>query len=235
MLIVAGRVIFLTPVHTGAGGLVARAVLVGPSRSPDRQALATTGYTRSMNQLAESLREAPIIEKDGYHYFVHPISDGVPMLEPALLREIVIKIIRKADVDVDKIVTPAAMGIHLSTAVSLMTDIPLVVVRKRQYGLDGEVALSQVTGYSENEMYVNDVDPGDKVLLLDDVLSTGGTLRGITGALEEIGAEVADVVAVIKKVGGGNELEDGQYDVKTLINVDVVDGEVVIVDAEGDG
>lgn len=201
----------------------------------DRQALATTGYTRSMNQLAESLREAPIIEKDGYHYFVHPISDGVPMLEPSLLREIVIKIIRKADVDVDKIVTPAAMGIHLSTAVSLMTDIPLVVVRKRQYGLDGEVALSQVTGYSENEMYVNDVDPGDKVLLLDDVLSTGGTLRGITGALEEIGAEVADVVAVIKKVGGGNELEDGQYDVKTLINVDVEDGEVVIVDPQGDG
>ncbi|RJS99639.1 hypoxanthine/guanine phosphoribosyltransferase [Halococcus sp. IIIV-5B] len=188
-----------------------------------------------MNQLAESLREAPIIEKDGYHYFVHPISDGVPMLEPSLLREIVIKIIRKADVDVDKIVTPAAMGIHLSTAVSLMTDIPLVVVRKRQYGLDGEVALSQVTGYSENEMYVNDVDPGDKVLLLDDVLSTGGTLRGITGALEEIGAEVADVVAVIKKVGGGNELEDGQYDVKTLINVDVEDGEVVIVDPQGDG
>ena len=201
----------------------------------DRQALATTGYTRSMNQLAESLRDAPIIEKDGYHYFVHPISDGVPMLEPSLLREIVIKIIRKADVDVDKIVTPAAMGIHLSTAVSLMTDIPLVVVRKRQYGLDGEVALSQVTGYSENEMYVNDVDPGDKVLLLDDVLSTGGTLRGITGALEEIGAEVADVVAVIKKVGGGNELEDGQYDVKTLINVDVEDGEVVIVDPQGDG
>ncbi|WP_160134927.1 hypoxanthine/guanine phosphoribosyltransferase [Halococcus salsus] len=188
-----------------------------------------------MNQLAESLREAPIIEKDGYHYFVHPISDGVPMLEPSLLREIVIKIIRKADVDVDKIVTPAAMGIHLSTAVSLMTDIPLVVVRKRQYGLDGEVALSQVTGYSENEMYVNDVDPGDKVLLLDDVLSTGGTLRGITGALEEIGAEVADVVAVIKKVGGGNELEDGQYNVKTLINVDVEDGEVVIVDPQGDG
>ena len=188
-----------------------------------------------MNQLEASLLDAPIIEKEGYHYFVHPISDGVPMLEPELLREIVIKIIRKADVDVDKIVTPAAMGIHISTAVSLMTDIPLVVVRKRQYGLEGEVALSQVTGYSENEMYVNDVDAGDRVLLLDDVLSTGGTLRGITGALEEIGAEIVDVVAVIKKVGGGNELEDTNYDVKTLINVDVEDGEVVIVDSEGDG
>lgn len=188
-----------------------------------------------MNQLTESLRDAPIIEKEGYHYFVHPISDGVPMLEPELLREIVIKIIRKTDLDVDKIVTPAAMGIHISTAVSLMTDIPLVVVRKRQYGLDGEVALSQVTGYSKNEMYINDVDAGDRVLLLDDVLSTGGTLRGITGALEEIGAEIADIVTVIKKVGGENELESSDYDVKTLINVDVVDGEVVIIDSEGDG
>lgn len=187
-----------------------------------------------MNQLETSLRDAPIIEKEGYHYFVHPISDGVPMLEPELLREIVIKIIRKADVDVDKIVTPAAMGIHLSTAVSLMTDIPLVVVRKRQYGLEGEVALSQVTGYSENEMFINDVDAGDRVLLLDDVLSTGGTLRGITGALEEIGAEIADIVAVIKKDDGGNELDDTDYDVKTLINVRVEDREVVITDPEGD-
>ena len=189
-----------------------------------------------MDRLQRSLLDAPIIEKDGYHYFVHPISDGVPMLRPALLREVVIKIIRKARLeDVDKIVTPAAMGIHISTAVSLMTDIPLVVIRKRQYGLDGEVALFQETGYSENQMYLNDVSEGDRVLILDDVLSTGGTLAAITGALEEIGAEVVDIVAVIKKVGGENAVENAGYDVKTLINVDVVDGEVVIVDEQGDG
>ena len=187
-----------------------------------------------MDRLVQSLRDAPIIQKGEYHYFVHPISDGVPMLNPKLLREVVIRIIRKAELeDVDKIVTPAAMGIHISTAVSLMTDIPLVVIRKRQYGLEGEVSLSQVTGYSENEMYMNDVHTEDRVLLLDDVLSTGGTLRGITQALEEVGADVADVVAVIKKVGGDNHMHD--YDVKTLINVDVVDGEVVVLDEYGDG
>ena len=156
------------------------------------------------------------------------------MLDPRLLREISIRIIRKARLEnVDKIVTPAAMGIHISAAVSLMTDIPLVIIRKRQYGLDGEVSLAQVTGYSENEMYMNDVSEDDCVLLLDDVLSTGGTLRGITQALEEVGAEVADIVAVIKKVGGENRMND--YEVKTLINVDVVDGEVVITDEFGDG
>jgi len=189
-----------------------------------------------MDKLKQSLLDAPIIEKEGYHYFVHPISDGVPMLRPELLREIVIKIIRKADLDeVDKIVTPAAMGIHISTAVSLMTDIPLVVVRKRQYGLEGEVALSQVTGYAENEMYVNDVYEGDRVLVLDDVLSTGGTLAALTGALEDIGADIRDIVCVIKKADGENKLDDDGLDAKTLINVVVEDGEVVVTDENGDG
>ncbi|WP_313690929.1 hypoxanthine/guanine phosphoribosyltransferase [Halorarum halobium] len=187
-----------------------------------------------MDQLRQSLLDAPIIEKGDYQYFVHPISDGVPMLEPELLREIVIRIIRKAEIeDVDKIVTPAAMGIHISTALSLMTDIPLVVIRKREYGLDGEVSLSQETGYSESEMYINDVYEGDKVLVLDDVLSTGGTMKGILDALVHIDANIVDVVAVIKKAGS-NKLDDTDYDVKTLVNVSVEDGEVVIVDEFGD-
>jgi adenine phosphoribosyltransferase len=188
-----------------------------------------------MDQLRQSLLDAPIIRKGDYEYFVHPVSDGVPMLRPELLREIVIKIIRKADLeDIDKIVTPAAMGIHISTAVSLMTDIPLVVIRKRQYGLDGEVSLAAQTGYSESEMYINDVEAGDRVLVLDDVLSTGGTMKAILDALEHIGAAIIDVVAVIKKAGP-NELDDAGYSVKTLINVTVEDGDVIVTDAYGDG
>jgi adenine phosphoribosyltransferase len=187
-----------------------------------------------MDRLRQSLLDAPIIEKEGYQYFVHPVSDGVPMLQPELLREIVIRIIRKAELeDVDKIVTPAAMGIHISTAVSLMTDIPLVVIRKRRYGLDGEVSLSKQTGYSEGEMYINDVEPGDGVLVLDDVLSTGGTMEAILDALSGIGAEIVDVVAVIKKAGP-NRLDDTDHRVKTLINVTVEDGAVRIVDPAGD-
>ncbi|ELZ91504.1 adenine phosphoribosyltransferase [Haloferax mucosum ATCC BAA-1512] len=187
-----------------------------------------------MDQLRQSLLDAPIIEKGDYEYFVHPISDGVPMLKPGLLREIVIRIIRKADLeDVDKIVTPAAMGIHISTAVSLMTDIPLVVIRKREYGLDGEVSLHQQTGYSEGDMFINDVNEGDRVLVLDDVLSTGGTMKAVLDALDHIGADVVDTVAIIKKAGP-TELDDSDHHVKTLINVTVEDGEVVIVDEHGD-
>ena len=181
-----------------------------------------------MDRLHESLHEAPIVDKDGYQYVVHPISNGVPMLEPALLRDVVVGIVRAAELEsVDKIVAPEAMGIHLATALSLQTDVPLVVIRKRSYGLGGETPLHQTTGYSESEMYINDVDEGDRVLLLDDLLSTGGTLAAVCDALDVVGAEIVDVVVVIRKVGE-TELDDTDYEATSLVDISVEDGDVVI-------
>ena len=180
-----------------------------------------------MELLRESLHEAPIIDKDGYRYLVHPISNGVPMLEPRLLREVVVGVIRVADLDVDKIVAPEAMGIHIATALSLQTDIPLVVIRKRSYGLENEVALDKSTGYETSEMYINDIDAGDRVLIVDDLLSTGGTMAAICEAIESLGAEVVDIVVAIRKVGE-SAMDETHHDVTSLVDISVDDGGVTI-------
>lgn len=180
-----------------------------------------------MNRLHESLHEAPIIDKDGYSYVVHPISNGVPMLEPALLRDVVLELIRAVDLAVDKIVAPEAMGIHLATALSLQTDTPLVVIRKRSYGLPNEVPLHKTTGYSESEMYINDIEAGDRLLIVDDLLSTGGTLAAICDALDTIGADIVDIVVVIRKIGP-SAMDDTDYEVTSLADISVEDGSVHI-------
>ncbi|WP_339103498.1 hypoxanthine/guanine phosphoribosyltransferase [Haloterrigena salinisoli] len=180
-----------------------------------------------MEKLIESLSDAPIIDKDGYEYLVHPISNGVPMLDPDLLREVVVEVMQTADLNVDKIVAPEAMGIHLATALSLQTDIPLVVIRKRPYGLEGEVSLHQQTGYSESEMYINDVEDGDRVLIVDDMLSTGGTLAAICTALDDIGADIVDIVVVLRKVGD-SALDDTKFDATSLLDITVEDGDVTV-------
>jgi len=181
-----------------------------------------------MERLLASLDTAPVIDKDGYDYLVHPISNGVPELDPALLREVTVEITRRIDVDVDKLVAPEAMGIHLATAVSLQVDVPLVVIRKRPYGLDGERRLSKETGYSHSEMYVNEIDPDDTIVIVDDLLSTGGTLAAICETLDEIGCEIADIVVVLRKVGGDSAFEAVDHDVTSLVDITVEDGEVVV-------
>ncbi len=180
-----------------------------------------------MERLTESLREAPVVDRDGYDYFVHPVTDCLPQVDPELLEEIATGIEAAADVEsVDKILTAEAMGIHHATALTLSSRVPFVAARKRPYGFEDEVAVHQRTGYDEGELYVNGVHEGDRVLLLDDVLATGGTLTAMHEALESIGAEVVDVVVVIRK--HLDEPADLPFEVTSLVEVEVVDGQVVV-------
>ncbi|MDK2790368.1 MAG: adenine phosphoribosyltransferase [Methanothermococcus sp.] len=181
--------------------------------------------------LEESLKSCPTVKRGKYEYFIHPISDGVPVVKPELLREVTTRIIKMADMDIDKIVTAEAMGIPIATTISLFTDIPYVIMRKREYKLEGEIPVHQETGYSKGELYLNGIQKGDRVLILDDVISTGGTLIAIIKALEKAGAEIKDIVCIIDRGEGKKEVEEKTgYKIKTLVKIDVEDGKVVFVD-----
>ena len=181
--------------------------------------------------LEESLKTCPIIKRGEYHYFIHPISDGVPLVEPELLRDVSTRVIKMIDTDVDKIVTAEAMGIPIVTAVSIATDIPYVIMRKREYLLEGEIPVHQETGYSKGELYLNGINKGDKVVILDDVISTGGTLVAIINALKRAGADIKDVLCIIDRGNGQNIVEEKTgYKVKTIVKIEVVNGKVNILE-----
>lgn len=173
-----------------------------------------------MKLLIKSLRNAPIIKKGNYNYIVHPITDGIPEIEPSLLNEIVDEIAKKMP-KCDKIVTMEAMGIPIATALSLKTGIPFNIIRKRKYGLEGEKEVIQKTGYSETKLYINGIKKGEKIVIVDDVVSTGGTLIAVTKALKEIGAEIKGIfIAVCKGKKEEIEKEIGM-EINTLVNIEV--------------
>jgi len=181
-----------------------------------------------LKKLEKTLKRAPIIKKGEYNYFVHPITDGIPLTTPDILEEVVDEITKRYTLDVDKIVCIEAMGIHLATALSLKTRIPFVVVRKREYGLPGEVAVHQTTGYSEGELYINGIEEGDRLLVIDDVVSTGGTLLAVLEALKRMNVEVAKVIVIIEKGEGKKVVEEKTgYKIDTLIRVDIIDDKII--------
>jgi adenine phosphoribosyltransferase len=182
-----------------------------------------------LEMLIKSLLEAPIVKKGDYDYFVHPVTDGIPLVHPELLNEVAEAVSKFGDLNVDKIVCVEAMGIHLATAISIQTGIPFVVVRKRFYGLEGELAVHQTTGYSQGELYINGVWKGDRIFLIDDVISTGGTMTAVIQALQRIGIDIVDVMAIIEKGDGKEKVENKTgVKVKSLVRANVIDGKVVI-------
>lgn len=182
-----------------------------------------------LEKVIQSLKNSPIVKKEDYDYFVNPISDGVPAMDVEILNELTDVLLKHIDMDVDKIVAVEAMGIHLATALSLATGIPFVIIRKRQYGLPNEKKVFQETGYGSSNLYINDLNAGEKILLIDDVVSTGGTLISLISALKDIEVEIKDVVAIIDKANGRKIVEkETNVPVFSVVNLDVVDGKVVI-------
>jgi adenine phosphoribosyltransferase len=153
-----------------------------------------------LDKLVESLETCPIVKRGDYNYFIHPITDGVPIVDPALLREVCTAMIKVLDLSgVEKIVVVEAMGIHIGSVLSTMTDIPMTIMRKRKYKLPCEIAVHQTTGYSKGELYLNGVYNGDRVVIIDDVISTGGTMKALLQALEIAGADVVDICIAIQR------------------------------------
>lgn len=173
-----------------------------------------------LEKLKDSLKDCPVVDMGDYYYFIHPLTDGLPLVEQGLLDEVVDVIIEKADLDCDYILTAQSMGFPLAAALSMKTGLPYKFIRKRRYGLKDEVSISQITGYSESEMYINFVEEGDRLFFIDDVLSTGGTLKAIVQALDNIGTEICDIVVIFEKIGVKERLmEELDIDIKTLLKI----------------
>ena len=187
---------------------------------------ASVIHTSSMTDerfeiIRRSIVEAPVIMKGNYPYFIHPLSDGVPSQSAELLaaaRDLIYENVDWSKVDI--ILGIEAMGIPLAAALCLESGKPLVVGRKREYGLPGETSIDQSTGYSKGAIYLNDISEGDRVFVVDDVVSTGGTLLPILKAIDRIGAIVADCWIVFEKDSGMDYVrQHGEWPLNSLVRI----------------
>ena len=97
--------------------------------------------------------------------------------------------------------------------------------------MEGEVRVDVSTGYSQSTAFINDISPGERIIVVDDVISTGGTLEPLLESLERMGVILQDVIVAIEK-GEGRErlaLERPDWPIRTLARIDIVDGRVEIV------
>ena len=185
----------------------------------------------SLTFFKETLEKSLITKRDDYIYFINPITDGIPEIEPNLLEEVVSEM-HKSIVKcgkIDKIVTLEAMGIPLAAGLSLKMKIPFVVIRKKHYGLPGELCVDQITGYSESKFYINGINKEDNVIVVDDVLSTGGSLRAVLNVFKKNSVNVKGVFVAVDRGNAAERIRDEfKINVNVLVKVNIVNGKVFV-------
>jgi len=161
-----------------------------------------------LEAVRDSIENSPVILKGDYPYIVTPLMDGIPSMDPRIVRSVADRMMKIGKFDCDLILAPEAMGIPYATLISSGKGIPFSIIRKRSYGLEGEVEITETTGYSTTSIFINGIRPGMKVAIVDDVVSTGGTLRSIVEGVRSAGAVVTEIVLALNKSDNVFALEE---------------------------
>lgn len=126
-----------------------------------------------------------------------------------------------AGMKVDKIAGIEARGFILGGAIAHQLSAGFIPIRKKgKLPHDTvRVAYSLEYGIDEMEMHKDAVRPGEKVILVDDLIATGGTAEGAVKLLTQMGADIVAACFVIDlpQLGGRAKLEALGVEVNTLI------------------
>lgn len=120
------------------------------------------------------------------------------------------------DIEFDVLALAESRGFIFGSAIAYKLNKPIVLVRKK-----GKLPCETISqeyeleyGCAEVEMHTDSVVPGNKVVMVDDLIATGGTIEAACKLVEKLGGEVVSVLALMELCGlnGREKLKDYRVD-----------------------
>jgi adenine phosphoribosyltransferase len=166
--------------------------------------------------IASHVRDVPDYPQSGVVF-----KDITPLLaEPKALCAVVDAIASVFD-PVDKVAGIEARGFILAAPVAYRNEAGFVPVRKK-----GKLPSATFTeeyeleyGSAAVEVHQDAFRPGDRVLIVDDVLATGGTARATANLLKQGGAEVVGIAVLMELSFLGGRSALSEFDVRALLTI----------------
>lgn len=169
-----------------------------------------------MKKIEEYVRTIPNFPEEGIMFrdvtSVLQDADGFKLAIDSLLELV-------KDVEFDVIVATESRGFIFGAPIAYELQKPLVLARKK-----GKLPCETISvkydleyGSAEVEMHKDAVQPGQKVIMVDDLIATGGTIKACAELVEKLGGEVVKIVALMELAGlNGRELLK-KYEVESVI------------------
>jgi len=123
------------------------------------------------------------------------------------------------DMEIDYVVGIEARGFIIGTPMAYALDKGFIPVRK-----PGKLPYDKLTasydleyGSSELEIHKDAISEGDKILLFDDLLATGGTTKASVDLIEELGGDIVGIAFLLELVDLNGREKIEEYDIFTLL------------------
>ena len=169
-----------------------------------------------MDNLKQLIREVPDFPKPGINFY-----DITTLLkEPTGLRQTVDALAAAFEGEtVDVVLGVEARGFIFAPALAYHLGAGFVPVRKPRKLPAATATVSYDLEYGQDtlEIHRDAVQPGQRVLIADDLLATGGTAKAVVDLVEGLGGEVAGLVFVVELEFLPGRQKLAGYDVRSLI------------------
>ncbi len=171
-----------------------------------------------MKHIRDKIRTVPHFPKEGIMF-----RDITTLLQDKQgLKDVVSEFVKRyKEMDIDVVAGIDARGFIIGGVLAHELGVGFVPLRKKgklPYKTES-VTYDLEYGTSTIEIHIDAVKKGEKVLLVDDLLATGGTSLGATQLIERLGGEIVEIAFIIDlpEIGGRKKLEDAGYKVFTLV------------------
>lgn len=166
-----------------------------------------------MKELKDYVRTIPDFPEPGIMFrditTVLQDADGFALAVDSMIESI-------KDLDFDVLALAESRGFIFGSAIAYKLHKPIVLVRKK-----GKLPCETISqeyeleyGSAELEMHTDAVVPGNKVVIIDDLIATGGTIEAACKLVEQLGGKVVSVLALMELCGlnGREKLKDYRVD-----------------------
>jgi adenine/guanine phosphoribosyltransferase-like PRPP-binding protein len=171
----------------------------------------------------QAFDDQPLVQFEKYKFLINPLTEQIPATSAELLQAATDWIIAEGDFSLaTKIAGEEDKGAILVASTSLSTGLPFGMARWYPSGLEGQVSVDFQMEYTSGKLFLNGVTENDQVVIVDDMISTGGTMLALIQAVQSAKADIVDIVCVAEKIEyGGVEkvIRETGYNVKTLLKV----------------
>lgn len=152
-------------------------------------------------------------------------------MDPALMMQMAEELVRRfSDTPINKVLTVEASGIAPAILVGYLLNVPVVFAKKSKPTTMENMLVSEVYSFTKNRTYTicmsrDYLNPGDKVLFVDDFLANGNAGKGIMDLISQAGAELSGMGFLIEKAfqRGGDSLREAGIHVESLAIIESLD------------
>lgn len=169
-----------------------------------------------MKKLEEYVRNIPDFPEKGIIFrdvtSVLQDADGLKLAIDSMLKLL-------EGVDFDVVVGTESRGFIFGVPIAYALGKPFVPVRKK-----GKLPCETISvkydleyGSAEVEMHKDAILPGQKAVLVDDLIATGGTIKAAAKMIEQLGGEVVKMIFLMELAGLNGRAKLQGYDVESVI------------------